>query len=75
MTRCTTALLLTLALTSSCGHAPPPPVDWPKVVRAVAELHGLAQRHGQAIVVCLVGEAPDAVLLQAPSGAETENPP
>ena len=61
-----TALALALA---SCSAAPPPPVDWPKVVRGAAELGGLAQPHGQTIVVCLVGDAPNAVLI-APSGAD-----
>jgi hypothetical protein len=54
----------------SCGGSSPPPVDWPKVVRGAAELGGLAQPHGQTIVVCLVGDAPNAVLINAPSGAD-----
>jgi len=61
-----TALALALA---SCRAAAPPPIDWPKVVHSAAELGGLAQPHGQTIVVCLVGDAPNAVLI-APSGAD-----
>lgn len=65
------AMLVALALAlASCRAAPPPPVDWPKVVRGAAELGGLAQREGQTIVVCLVGDAPNAVLINAPSGAD-----
>ena len=64
------AMLVALALTlASCRAAAPPPIDWPKVVHSAAELGGLAQPHGQTIVVCLVGDAPNAVLI-APSGAD-----
>jgi len=65
------AMLLALALAlASCRAAPPPPIDWPKVVHGAAELGGLAQRQGQTIVVCLVGDAPNAVLINAPSSAD-----
>jgi len=58
------------ALLTSCGGSSPPPVDWPKVVRGAAALNVLAQSHGQTIIVCLVGDAPKAVLMDAPSGAQ-----
>ena len=64
------ATTVALALLISCGGSSPPPVDWPKVVRGAAELGILAQRHGQTIIVCLVGDAPKAVLMDAPSGAQ-----
>jgi hypothetical protein len=65
------AMLVTLALTlASCRAAAPPHVDWPKVVRGAAALNVLAQSHGQTIIVCLVGDAPKAVLMDAPSGAQ-----
>jgi hypothetical protein len=69
-----TAKYLTLWLVgfalASCGSSNPPRVDWPKVVYGAAELGVLAQRHGQTVIVCLVGEAPKAVLMDAPSGAQ-----
>jgi hypothetical protein len=70
MTRRRSATTVALALLISCGGSSPPPVDWPKVVRGAAELGGLAQPHGQTIVVCLVGDAPNAVLINAPSAAD-----
>lgn len=63
------ALALALAL-ASCRAAEPPRVDWPKVVRGAAALNVLAQPHGQTIIVCLVGDAPKAVLMDAPHGAQ-----
>lgn len=68
-------MLLALSCMNSCRAAPPPPIDWPKVVRGTAELGILAQRHGQTIIVCLVGDAPNAVVMQAPSGAEQPSAP
>lgn len=65
------AMLVALALTlASCHAAAAPHVDWPKVIRGAAALNVLAQSHGQTIIVCLVGDAPKAVLLDAPSGAQ-----
>ena len=60
---------LSLAL-GSCHAAAPPHVDWPKVVRDAAALNILAQSHGQTVIVCVVGDAPKAVLIDAPSGAQ-----
>jgi len=72
--RCGMLVALILAL-ASC-HAPAPPhVDWPKVVRGAAALNVLAQQHGQSVIVCLVGDAPKAVLMDAPSGAVQDGAP
>lgn len=70
-----TTTTVALAWLISCGGSSPPPVDWPKVVRGAAALNVLAQSHGQTIIVCLVGDAPKAVLMPAPSGAVQDGTP
>jgi len=72
--RCGMLVGLLLAL-ASCRATAPPHVDWPKVVRGAAALNVLAQPHGQTIIVCLVGDAPKAVLTDAPSGAAQDGAP
>jgi len=69
------ATTIALAMLISCGGSSPPHVDWPKVVRGAAALDVLAQSHGQSVIVCLVGDAPKAVLMNAPSGAAQDGAP